>query len=267
MQAKNKQEVADPNEPAMVFVQGGSFMMGNDEKSYNEKPAHKITVSDFYIGQYEITVGDFRKFIKATGYKTSCEAQGWSYVFNGTNTVNQNGVTWEYDAFGFKRNPSQENHPVIYVSYNDAVAYCKWLSGVAKKKYRLPTEAEWEYAAKGGIKNGKCNFSGNNGIDAVAWYKANSNGETHPVGQKQANEIGLYDMSGNVSEWCADWYGENYYTASPANNPQGPASGVSRVTRGGSWFLEPGFNRTSYRTGSDANFSCDYLGFRVVRDK
>ena len=265
--AKSKQEVSDANEPQMIFVQGGTFMMGNNEKGYNEKPAHNVTVKDFYIDKYEITVSDFRKFIQATGYRTSAEAQGWSYVFDGTNTLNQNGVTWESDAYGFKRKSAQENHPVIYVSYNDAVAYCKWLSSTTKKKYRLPTEAEWEYAAKGGNKLGKCNFSGSNDIEAVAWYKKNSNGETHAAGQKLPNEIGLYDMSGNVAEWCADWFDEKYYNQNVANNPQGPASGTSRVTRGGSWFLDPGFVRTSCRSGFDPGFSCDYIGFRVVRDK
>ena len=262
--AAAKSTTTDPNEPEMILVQGGTFTMGNNEKGYIEKPAHQVTVHDYYIGKYEITVADFRKFIKATNYKTSAETQGWTYVWNGTSIVNQSGVTWEYDAFGFKRNASQENHPVIYVSYNDAVAYCAWLS---KKKYRLPTEAEWEYAAKGGNKLGKCNFSGSNEIETVAWYKANSSGQTHPVGQKKPNEIGLYDMSGNVAEWCADWFGEKYYSLNENTDPKGPASGTTHVLRGGSWFLDPGFNRTSCRSGYGADFSCDYNGFRIVRDK
>ena len=266
-QTKNTQAATEPTDADMVFVQGGAFMMGNNDKGYNEKPAHQVSVHDFFIGKHEVTVAEFRKFIAATHYRTSAEVQGWSYVWNGTTIVNQNAVTWEFDAFGFKRNASQENHPVIYVSYNDAVQYCKWLSSTTKRKYRLPTEAEWEYAAKGGNKLGKCNFSGSNDVDAVAWCKNNSGGQTHPVAQKQANEMGIYDMSGNVAEWCADWFDEKYYKLNVTDNPQGPATGSTRVLRGGSWFLEPGFNRTSSRSGYDPNFSSDYNGFRIVREK
>ena len=260
-----KQEVADPNEPQMVFVQGGTFLMGSNDE-FNEWPAHNVAVKDFYIDKYEVTVGEFRKFISATGYVTSAQTQGWSYVWDGTKTINQRGVTWEYDAFGFKRNADQENRPVIYVSYIDAMAYCNWLSSTTKKKYRLPTEAEWEYAARGGNKAvGKCNYSGSNVIDEVAWYKNNGNGQTHPVGEKKPNQMGIFDMSGNVAEWCADWYSEKYYSKKISDNPQGPESGVTRSVRGGSWFSDAGLARNSSRAGFDPNFSCGYNGFRIAK--
>jgi len=262
---KQPKQVAGPNEPDMVYIQGSTFVMGNNDE-FNEWPAHKVTVNDYYIGKYEVTVGEFRKFINATGYVTSAQTQGWSYVWDGTRTINQKGVTWECDAYGFKRNADQENRPVIYVSYADAVAYCQWLSGVTKKNYRLPTEAEWEYAAKGGNKFGKCNYSGSNIIEEVAWYKKNGNGQTHPVGQLKPNEIGIYDMCGNVAEWCADWYSEKYYTKKISANPQGPETGTTRSVRGGSWFSDAGYTRNSSRSGYDPNSSCGYNGFRLVKD-
>ena len=162
-------------------------------------------------------------------------------------------------------NPSKykgSNLPVENVSYEDAVAFCRKLSSLTGRTYRLPTEAEWEYAARGGNQSQGYKYSGSNDLSSVAWYSGFRG--THAVGIKRANELGLYDMSGNVWEWCSDWYGKNYYSYSPQSNPQGPGSGKYRVIRGGSWYGSASYCRVSFRydrTPSRRNFD---LGFRVV---
>jgi len=159
-------------------------------------------------------------------------------------------------------NPSNfkcDDCPVENVSWNDAVEYAKRVGG------RLPTEAEWEYAARGGNKSRGYQYSGSDNLDEVSWYWNNSGSRTHPVGQKKPNELGIYDMSGNVKEWCVDSYGSNYYSKSPVNNPQGPQSTGSRVLRGGSWNGSVDGCRVSYRSlNVDYRSKCD--GFRWVRD-
>lgn len=248
----------------MVFVQGGSFSMGSNDDGDDAKPIHSVTVSSFYIGKYELTVGEFRKFINATNYKTSAEQEGWSYIWTGNKYDKQNGVTWEFDSYGFKRPPTQDIQPVIHVSWDDATRYCQWLSSQTGKVYRLPTEAEWEYAAKGGSKSNGYTYSGSNDLASVAWYKDNSNSQTHQGGQKQANELGIYDMTGNVWEWCQDWYDKDYYASSPTENPQGPSTGSGRGLRGGGWgspALPCCVALRAYGTPGRRSFS---IGFRLV---
>ena len=152
-----------------------------------------------------------------------------------------------------------ENCPVIEVTGYGAKAYCEWKGG------RLPTEAEWEYAARGGNKSKGYKYPGSNSIDDVAWYLGNSNGETHPVGTKQPNELGIFDLIGNVREWCNDWYDEDYYKNSPKNNPQGPSSGRDRVLRGGSWDFDDLYCRVADRDYYNPDYSPPYGGFRLAR--
>ena len=243
----------------MVFVQGSTFQMGSNDGEENEKPIHSVTVSDFYIGKYEVTVAEFKKFITITGYKTDAEQEGYSYVYEDDGSwERKNGVTWKCDVKGNSRSTSDNNHPVVHVSWNDADAYCKWAGG------RLPTEAEWEYASRGGSKSKGYKYSGSNTIDDVAWYDDNSGKKTHPVGTKQPNELGIYDMSGNVCEWCNDWYDKNYYNESPTSNPKGPDSGNTRILRGGSLYHYDDYclvaNREPFPSFSDFN-----KGFRIAR--
>jgi len=148
------------------------------------------------------------------------------------------------------KNPSTftgDNLPVEQVSWNKTQDFIKKLNQKTGKNYRLPTEAEWEYAARGGNKSKGYKYAGSNNINDVAWYTSNSNSKTHEVGTKLPNELGIYDMSGNVWEWCSDWYGENYYGSSPSNNPKGPGTGDDRVLRGGSWDDSVNLSRSANR--------------------
>ena len=187
----------------MVEVRGGTFTMGATPEQgadawSDEKPAHKVTLSDYYIGKTEVTQALWE-------------------------TVMGNNPSW------FKG----ENLPVEKISWNDCKEFISKLNALTGKTFRMPTEAEWEYAARGGSKSRGYTYSGSNRLDDVAWYMDNSGGKTHEVGYKRPNELGLYDMSGNVWEWCSDWFGD--YSSSAQNNPKGPDSGTGRVRRGGSW--------------------------------
>lgn len=223
-----------------IFVRGGTFSMGGNELE-DERPIHEVTVAPFSITKYPITVAQYYVFCKETGRSMpdSPNGQGWN---------------------GF------EDHPMEYVSYYDAVAYTKWLSKKTGKESRLPTEAEWEYAARGGQKSeGSRRYSGSNNVRKVAWFEDNSNNYTKRVGRKAANELGIHDMSGNVWEWCSDWYERNYYTRSPEKNPKGPYSGNKKIARGGSWNSSAFNCRISRRFGFHPNKKFTDLGFRIVQ--
>ncbi len=235
----------------MIYVEGGTFTMGatleqGSDAYDNERPAHGVTVSDFYIGKYEVT-----------------QAQ-WMAVMDS--------------------NPSQfkgDNLPVECVSWDDVQEFIRKLNALTGRTYRLPTEAEWEYAARGGNKSKGYKYSGSNDIGTVTWYWENSgdkvlsgkwdydkiknnNCQTHPVGSKSPNELGLYDMSGNVYEWCSDWYGSSYYGTSSSSNPQGFPSGSRRVLRGGSYSIISSYCRVSFRNSRNSGYRRNYCGFRLV---
>ena len=216
----------------MVFVEGGTFQMGatseqGSDAGADEKPVHSVTLSDFYIGKYEVT-----------------QAQ-WKAVM-GNNPSSLKG----------------EDRPVENVSWNDIQEFIKKLNQLTGKRYRLPTEAEWEYAARGGKKSKGYKYSGRNTLAKVAWYDGNSGSKTHPVGQKRPNELRLYDMSGNVWEWCQDWYGA--YGSSAQTDPMGPASGSNRVLRGGSWRSSARSCRVADRDYFNPSYGSSNYGFRLV---
>ena len=236
----------------MVFVQGGTFFMGSNDGYDNEKPIHKVYVKDFYIDKYEVTNEQFCKFLNEKGNQSEGGAQ-WLDIKDTDCKIMKQGGRY-VPATGYA------NHPVIDVSWYGARAFCQWAGK------RLPTEAEWEYAARGASAGSATTYAGSNNVDHVAWYRDNSGGSTHPVGTKQANELGLYDMSGNVWEWCADWYGHDYYSKSPYENPTGPASGNSRVLRGGSWDDDTNSCRVASRGWFSPFNGFNNLGFRVVQD-
>ena len=251
----------------MVAVKGGTFTMGctseqGGDCDNDEKPTHSVTLSDYCIGKFEVTVGLFRTFVNETNYRTDADKEGWSWVWTGSTWEKKNGVNWKCDANGLVRNSSKDNYPVIHVSWNDAKAFCEWLTGKTGQTFRLPTEAEWEYAARGGNKSRGYKYSGSNNIGEVAWYTDNSGSKTHQVGTKAPNELGIYDMSGNVWEWCQDWFGN--YSSGSQTNPEGASAGSRRVFRGGSWSSIARYCRVSYR-GSGDPADRDYLiGFRLV---
>jgi len=218
----------------------------------DESPVHSVTLSSFKLSKYEITNAQYAEFMNAVG------AIGGS--LGGVLYISTN--TSEIDYIGGVSVPEvgRENYPVSSVYWAGAEAYCTWAGG------RLPTEAEWEYAARGGNQSQGYIYSGSNNINDVAWYSSNSGSDTHLVGTKNPNELGLYDMSGNVQEFCNDFYDSGYYSISPSNNPQGPASGSSRVTRGGSRYVGSSNQRVSYRDDRCNPCSASSLGFRCAKD-
>ena len=224
-------------EASMVYVEGGAFLMGATQEQGNdawtrEFPAHEVTLDGFYIGKTEVT-----------------QAQ-WMAVVGTNPSSSETG----------------DDYPVVDVSWDDAVQFCEKLSEMTGHTYRLPTEAEWEYAARGGQQADGTKYAGSDNLDEVAWYANNSNSATHPVAEKKANGLGLYDMSGNVWEWCSDWYGENYYANSPTVNPKGPESGESRVKRGGAYGFQAVICRVSGRNSSTPDYKGVNTGLRVVRE-
>ncbi|MCB0548602.1 MAG: formylglycine-generating enzyme family protein [Phaeodactylibacter sp.] len=251
--------------PEMVKIEGSAFTMGcqegRDQHCYSdEKPAHQVTVSTFYMSKHEVTNEQYAAFLNAYGSDSVKEGAFKGKIMIGSHEwgVQEEGGRWR-PAKGY------EKHPVVNVSWYGAYEYCAWLSQRTGKKYRLPTEAEWEYAARGGVRSKGYLFAGGNELDEVGWFGQNSGGKTHSVGQKRANELGLYDMSGNVLEWCGDWYDENYYQQSKgAKDPQGPSSGMSRVLRGGSWYDDPRYCRCTARGNITPVIRDDSFGFRLV---
>lgn len=253
-------------QPEMVLVKGGTFKMGGTINE-DEQPIHEVTVGSFRLCNHEVTIGEFRQFLEKSGYKTDADRTGLSYVFDGKFHI-KNGVNWECDPHGVKRPDNKQRYPVVHVSWNDAVAYCAWLSKVTKKHFRLPTEAEWEYAARGGPEQKPYTYSGSENLDTVAWFEDNSRWTDHPVQKKHPNSLGIYDMSGNVWEWCQDYYSETYYRETPKDNPRGPATGMFRLLRGGSWNYGAIRSRIACRDGTGTPDTGYYnCGFRVAADE
>ena len=214
-----------------VFMKGGCFEMGDTfgEGHPDERPVREVCVDDFYLGKYEVT------------------QQQWEIVMGN-------------DPSRFKGN----NHPVEQVNWKDVQQFISRLNEGSGRKFRLPTEAEWEYAARSGGKKEKYAGTSQEGdLGQYAWYFINSGGQTHPVGEKKPNGLGLFDMSGNVWEWCADWYGDNYYQERPKHNPAGPPNGANKALRGGSWFNDPGNLRSAYRYAFSPEYRTGSIGFRL----
>ena len=240
----------------MVKVEGGTFTMGataeqGSDYDSDELPTHQVTLSDYYIGKYEVT------------------QQLWEYVmsYSGTCADGSSMSAYASDVW-LGSNPSSsygvgDYYPAYYVSYYDIVdIFLPRLNKITGRTYRLPTEAEWEFAARGGKQSKGYKYSGSDNIGVVAWYTGNSGGKTHQVGTKEPNELGIYDMSGNVWEWCGDWYGS--YSSSAQTNPTGPSSGSYRVLRGGSWNYNARYCRVSYRSYYYPSYRGISFVFRVV---
>ena len=294
-----------------VLVPAGEFMMGSDEspetlaKAYpalekqrfidlaDEAPVHRVRITKpFYLGRFEVTVGQFRRFLAASGYRPESEADGTGGY--GYNPAYDADTSESGDAFEGRdpryswRNPGfaqTDDHPVVNVSWNDATALAAWLSRTEGRRYRLPTEAEWEYSCRAGSRtryqNGddpEAQVRVGNVFDASAgpyWPRwkpqatAASDGFafTAPVGSFAANAFGVFDMHGNAWEWVSDWYGEDYYAQSPVDDPQGPADARVHVRRGGSWHTWAFYTRSSFRNWNSARTRYPLVGMRLVLEE
>ena len=246
----------------MILVRGGTFKMGctREQKACDddEMPAHQVTLDDYYIGETEVTMGQYRYFALETGHVST----GKSVVLKGSDLKAKSGVDWRCDETGEKRPYHSASYPVLHVSWFDATAYTEWLSRKTGISYRLPTEAEWEYAARGGQRGKGFQYAGGNNLEELAWYGENSNNKPHIVKSRASNELGLFDMSGNVCEWCADYMGA--YSEENQSNPAGADTGELRVVRGGSWGNTDNLCRVACRTGVRPDNRDFNLGFRVV---
>ena len=229
---QNKVYTANGVSFTMIAVKGGTFTMGATSEQTgafsDESPTHSVTLSDYYIGETEVT------------------QKLWNAVM-GSNPSKFTG---------------NMQRPVEMVSWNDCQTFISKLNQLTGETFRLPTEAQWEYAARGGNKSKGYTYSGSNAIDDVAWYNDNSDRMTHPVKTKAPNELGIYDMSGNVFEWCSDWYGS--YSSAAQTDPTGPATGFYRVRRGGSWDDIAASCRVAYRISGAPTNTINYLGLRLA---
>lgn len=258
----------------MVFVPAGSFQMGDNfgEGEARERPVHKVELDAFYIGKFEVTNAQFRKFRDDPGYE---DPKFWP----GARPIPKDQIPYWTQANNHGGGtPGSDNYPVIGVNWDAATAYCHWVSAKTGKTYRLPTEAEWEKAARGtdqrrypwgnGIDLSYANYVGSQKFDTVrevGFYDGSQRGDMQT--KSNASPYGAFDMAGNIQEWCQDWYSRDYYQSSPAKNPKGPASGAYRVVRGGSFFFEPADLRASARSGAWPSLqSFRMLGFRVARE-
>jgi len=285
----------------LVQIPAGTFWMGATEpaeelvKAFpgygkspdyfsDEYPRHRVQITKpFYLGKYEITVGQFRKFTQDSGYRTEAESDGnggWGFNSeSGRCEGRRKWFNWQYPGFH-----QADASPVVDVTWNDAVAFCRWLSRKEGTKYRLPTEAEWEYADRAG---GTTRFPEGDDpatlvsmahvidmkrhpdfghVQDLEFSPSETNVFPQTVGRLRPNHFGLYDTQGNVWEWVSDWYGQHYYSSSPTADPQGPISGGLHVRRGGGWNSFPIWARASFRNWNTPESRCVNLGFRIVRE-
>ena len=280
----------------MVYVPGGDFLMGTDYKygfpEDGEGPIREVRVDPFYMDIYAVTNSQFQRFINETSYKTEAERFGWSFVFyqfvsrKVANKVKQQvegtpwwwvveGASWKHPEGPDSTISKRMNHPVIHVSWNDAMAFCKWAGK------RLPTEAEWEFAARGGLKQSK--YPWGNELTPNGFHQCNiwqgkfpmqnealdGYAGTAPVNAFPANGYELYNMSGNVWEWCSDWFTNRIGKRGGTSNPKGPKKGETKVMRGGSYLCHKSFcnrYRVAARTSNTSDSSTGNIGFRCVAD-
>jgi formylglycine-generating enzyme required for sulfatase activity len=254
--------VREKDSMEMALIPAGEFEMGSEGGVSNESPVHTVYLDAYWIDRFEVTNAQFALFVDETGYVTTAEEQGWSWVYDGNSWEETEDVYWREPGDAKGKADVKTQSPVIHVSWQDAKAYCDWAGA------RLPTEAEWEKAARGGLKGRVypwgdaepiCALSAENG----AQFK-NCSGQVLSVGSFASNGYGLFDMAGNVWEWVADWYDSNYYALSPTENPPGPSSGSYRVFRGGSWNYSDGNLRVAYRGSINPGHTDFNLGFRCA---
>ncbi len=269
-------------EPEMVRIDGGLFFMGSQGGAAWEKPLHAVQVSDFWIGKYEVTHAEFAAFVEDTGYETEAETFGTGRILSGGSFRYHPGYTWREPWGPGSRVTEPERYPVVQVSWNDAVEYTRWLSRKTGKAYRLPTEAEWEYACRAGKQTTYWwgdEFDPTRLNSAATWrapgepWPRDEHTLITPGDRFPANPFGLHDVLGNNWEWVQDFASADHYAEqvrrpeSPVVDPQGPSSGHERVLRGGGWNGTPDRVTCSYRFLDDpAVYRSDHVSFRVVRN-
>jgi formylglycine-generating enzyme required for sulfatase activity len=224
--------------PEMVAIPGGHFLMGCQDRQENERPVHRVWVDPFELGKHQVTNREYRRFVEAAGYPPP--------------------PAWEQPDF------SRPNQPVVTVSWFDAVAYCQWLNHETGLKYRLPSEAEWERAARGGVDGLRYPW-GNEPPEEQPDYALRWRKGPEEVGLYQPNRYGLYNMCDNVHEWCLDWHDPWFYHISPERNPLGPSKAIRRSSRGGSWRHQIKMSRCSARSSIAPEYRYEDYGFRVAR--
>lgn len=221
----------------MKLVEAGTFQMGSTTGDSDEAPVHSVTISkDYYMGETEVTQALWEA---VTGYSPTSDGYSWS----------------SKDGLG-------DNYPAYYISYEDVQSFITELNSLTGENFRMPTETEWEFAARGGNKSKGYKYCGSNTIGDVAWYSKNTLSKTYAVKTKAANELGIYDMSGNVHEWCNDWYGK--YNSRAQTYSTGPTTGANRVNRGGSWSSNATYCRCAYRSFNTPSHRLHYLGVRLA---
>jgi sulfatase modifying factor 1 len=223
--------------PHMVTIPAGFFLMGSEKGQENERPVHRVWLDEFDLAECQVTRAEYAQFLGATGHPQP--------------------LHWDDPNFS---NPKQ---PVIAVSWFDAVAYCEWLSGATGRRFRLPTEAEWERAARGGMEQDEYPW-GNSPPESLPNYSERWKTGPEPVGVAERNTYGLCDMGANVHEWCSDWFSADYYGASLDRNPKGPAIGTRRASRGGSWRHYTKVSRCAARSSIPPEFQYADYGFRLL---
>ncbi|MEZ5366901.1 MAG: formylglycine-generating enzyme family protein [Bryobacterales bacterium] len=268
---------SSPDRPGMVRIGAADFMMGTERGFPYEGPPHRVTLDPYWIDTTEVTNADFEKFVGATGYVTTAEEIGTSVVFkpeqHGWDLVE--GADWRHPEGPETSIAGRMDNPVVDVSWDDAVAYCEWAGK------RLPTEAEFEYAERGGLPNAEFawgnEFAPGGQFRANTWQgifpekdeKSDGFSGVAPVKSFSPNGYGLYDMTGNVWEWVADWFDPSYYSMSPTHNPLGPKQGTQKVQRGGSWLCSSNYcqgYRVASRMNTDRDSGLTNLGFRCAAD-
>ena len=258
-----------PAQVEQALATATALKMSGPDKRYipDESPQHRVVITrPFRLSSTEITVGQFRRFLESSLYKTETERLG------GGNTHRRPApkvapTEYIYDpalSYASPGYPVTDDSPATQITWNDAVAFCDWLGREERAKYRLPTEAEWEYACRAGTTTEFSFGDDMNQLGEYAWYGKNSNGRSGPVGTKRPNPFGLFDMHGNTREWCADWYGKAWYKQSPIEDPAGPTTGTGRVLRGGKWLNKETYLRSAYRFDFWPSYRSQYFGFRVV---
>jgi formylglycine-generating enzyme required for sulfatase activity len=269
----------------LVYIPPGTFQMGSpasEKGRQDDELQHEVKITrGFYLGTTEVTIGQFRKFVTETGYRTEAEKDGkggWGFEVPDKFLGPTPKYTWQSTGWDLT-----DEHPVVNVTWSDSKSFCEWLGRKEKKTYRLPTEAEWEYACRAKTKTA---YSSGDDPESLAEVANVADGTllmkfpgrtipaiaakdgyvfTAPVGKFRSNAFGLFDMHGNVWEWCEDWYAADYYKNSPGSDPTGPATGSSRVFRGGGWYSPPGSCRAAARFWNEPTLRRFYLGFRLLR--